>query len=375
MCSRTVLARVTLLLFATGCVPSAPAWSPDGTRIAFAAPTELSHTLWVFDAGTGEEIARWITEEVVLAPRWSPDGRLTFVTVPEMRGGFRRATYWSWRPGDDRPVRTLRAATDGRGVYALSTEWSAGGAALRTILDRRHGRYEVWLDPPRGRRRPILRGAGDVALPRWSPDGARIAYLARAGAPGVWDLRVADASGGGDRSLVPAVLDLGSDEDALPPGDLFAPSWSPGGESIAFVRAVPTGLRRKVRGEIRIADLDGAHVLFAAPEGGTAASPSWASSGLIAYAARYGDEEPQVVFAPTIFPPGENLVRLATTFDASPPLAGGLMPVPAPDGRRIAWLCGSGPERVVRIHDVPTGTDTWLATTPEGAAAVEARRR
>jgi TolB protein len=51
-----------------------PAWSPDGTRIAYAARAGSKHDLWVMDAD-GSDQRQITTSGACRAPCWSPDGK------------------------------------------------------------------------------------------------------------------------------------------------------------------------------------------------------------------------------------------------------------------------------------------------------------
>lgn len=79
----------------------------------------------------------------------------------------------------------------------------------------------IWLvDIASGRQSPLVAGRS----PRWSPDGTRLAYVGGGNGP---ELHVRWLDGGADSKLTTL---------AAAPGGL---SWSPNGESIAFVMRVP----------------------------------------------------------------------------------------------------------------------------------------
>lgn len=121
-----------------------PAWSPDGSQIAFISDRDGNPSLYVMRSDGGE--VRRLTDEGFFEgrPSWSPDGRrLAF---------FRTGTL------GDRPHATIQ------------------------VIDL-HGGKASTLVP------------GNGYDPAWSPDGSRIAFVSqRDGAP---NLYVARSNGGG----------------------------------------------------------------------------------------------------------------------------------------------------------------------------------
>jgi dipeptidyl aminopeptidase/acylaminoacyl peptidase len=67
---------------------SSPAWSPDGTRLAFSAKREGDEAsqIYLIDLAGGE--ARRLTQAALgaRAPRWTPDGKMIFFQGPVHRG-------------------------------------------------------------------------------------------------------------------------------------------------------------------------------------------------------------------------------------------------------------------------------------------------
>ncbi|MBV8343413.1 MAG: S9 family peptidase [Candidatus Eremiobacteraeota bacterium] len=108
---------------------------------------------------------------------------------------------------------------------AISPDGSS--VALVTIeQDPRHAAYVdslVVIDTTDGRSRVLVRGH-DVAVPRWSPDGSRIAYLARPAGEEFRQLFVRTTRGSARRITRAR-------------GELIDAAWSPDGGSIAFVAA------------------------------------------------------------------------------------------------------------------------------------------
>ncbi len=99
--------------------------------------------------------------------------------------------------------------------------------ALVTIdQDLRHAAYVdslVAIDTRDGRSRTLVRGR-DVAVPRWSPDGSRIAYLAR-------------PAGEEFRQLFVRTLGGATSRMTRARGEVIDAAWSPDGRTIAYVAA------------------------------------------------------------------------------------------------------------------------------------------
>lgn len=192
---------------------SDPAWSRDGSRLAFA---------WRrWPAGFRITIAdgRGRTTEVLTGPRaidgsptWSPDGsRLAFARV---LGGRSVVHVISADGGGPLPL-----------VPGRAPDWSPGGDLL--VFER--------ADPvasdlfvyrlAEGEVEAVVTSSGDDRDPDWSPDGTRIAFASdRDGDYDVYVLTVTDGR-----------IERLTDD----PGDERWPEWSPDGRAIAFVRASP----------------------------------------------------------------------------------------------------------------------------------------
>jgi Tol biopolymer transport system component len=189
-----------------------PAWSPDGSRIAFASKRAGSFDVYVMNAdGTGtRRLTRASADEG--HPTWSPDGE---------RIAFSRGTS-----GDLYVVRA-----DGSGVRPLANgpaddaqpAWSPDGRSI-AFVRRPPGTQvrELWVMGSDGSEpRRLTRLEATSSSPAWSPDGTRIAFSTNSGGK-QFDIYFVVVAG---KSL---------QQVTTTPDDSFEPTWSPDGTKIAY---------------------------------------------------------------------------------------------------------------------------------------------
>ena len=203
-----------------------PAFSPDGQEIAYVYRGENFSDLFVMaaDGSSSRRLTRG--QAAVLAendwtfrPAWSPDGsRLAYIAdtssyfpvvwMIDSDGGGRRQLMqaWNW----DTAADAISWSPDGKRV-AVTVSASTGEASQIYLLDSQSGAFEKLTSHPQG--------AFD---PAWSPDGGVMAYVAREGGRG--ELRVRRLEGDGEAH---------SNKLAY----IRSPVWSPDGRSLAVLSA------------------------------------------------------------------------------------------------------------------------------------------
>jgi hypothetical protein len=190
---------------------AAPAWSRDGRRVAYVAPSASGSTdLYVVDANGAQRapLTRTPVADEVMAA-WAPDGRSLVV---------------------ERDGQLLIVRADGRHERLLTAgrepAWS--GRGLLAFVSDRDGTDDLYLVQATGRGLRRLTSSPAVeSEPAWSPDGTRIAFVSLDA--GFTDLYVLDVR-------TQAVVRLTQDAELE-----GSPAWSPSGDNIAFVGDRPGG--------------------------------------------------------------------------------------------------------------------------------------
>ncbi len=206
-----------------------PAWSPDGSRIAFdtdrSAPR--NRDIWIMDADGGN--AHPIVEHPAydLLPGWSPDGRrIAFMSLRDSDWDANQpaaAPFIASIYVVDADGGGLTRLTDGQ-AHDQTPVWLADGSAI--VFSREvDGRGQLFHMAPDGSDVRRLRTSETYdAGPAVSPDGSRLAFYAAAG---------------GTAHLIVMALD-GSTERVVTqrwPENYYA-AWSPDGGRLCYTARV-----------------------------------------------------------------------------------------------------------------------------------------
>jgi Tol biopolymer transport system component len=180
-----------------------PAWSPDGTQIAFTTDaSDAFQDIWVMDADGGNPTQLTTTNGIFDAfPEWSPDGTQIAFTSDRAAPD----DIWVMDPDGSNPVRlTTGTKVDER------PDWSPDGSS---ITFSRNGK-DIWSMEADGSNQTRLTQSMRIEFGSvYSPDGTMIAF---------------DREGPNDRFGVWVMPSDGSPANKLTSGKFdFFPDWQP----------------------------------------------------------------------------------------------------------------------------------------------------
>ncbi len=196
-----------------------PAWSPDGSSIAFET-NRAPAGIWIVNA-VGSNLRPLVTEPDFLAagqPAWSPNGSslafraevkdslgifILVIMIADADGSHvHRLTTnagnveWpSWSPDGTTIAFDATADFSSQNIFVINTDgtaqhqltsgldtqprWSPDGRQIAfTGVDTGdpHGLAQVWMMKADGSERHALTSVGSFAFPAWSPNGQQIEY-------------------------------------------------------------------------------------------------------------------------------------------------------------------------------------------------------
>lgn len=227
-----------------------PAFSPDGTRLAYSETQDPESgapgavvIVTLDDAGSPVgpllRLPAPASSEGDVCPKWAPDGqKIAFVAQDHQPDGATKPELWVARlDGTETRIAGVGDATGG----AVEFDWSPDGTAIVAVGG---DRSSLWIVPLDGGNARLLQRAGadpgsasvvHFEDPKWSPDRTRIAVLSS-----TWAV---DAQGG--QSAVGASVEVVRVDGSGSPIQLssagtFAASlaWSPDGSEIAYLRSI-----------------------------------------------------------------------------------------------------------------------------------------
>jgi TolB protein len=185
-----------------------PAWSGDGTKVAFSSSRSGDSEIWVADASGGNVRSVTSFRGPNIAPAWNP----------------RTNAQIAWAGGRTGEPQIYTMDQDGANVqrltdsgYAVSPSWSPNGQFLTFAWDRKYGpgapggRDIYVMDIASKRWLQLTHEAGVNDYPSWAPDNRHIVFERTVGG----------------RSQIWSMLSDGTGQHQLTgKGSNFMPNWS-----------------------------------------------------------------------------------------------------------------------------------------------------
>ena len=283
-----------------------PAFSPDGTQVAFIRSTiaGVSNDVFVMPAEGGRAKRLTFDNRPIMGPpAWTPDSReIVFSSNRGAETGLWRVSAKGCLP---RPVA---------GPVGEATWPSIPATGNSLVYEQGQSKFNIWRldlkDAIHSARAPspLISEKGDKMRPELSPDGKKIAF--ESNRLGFWDIWTCDVEG------------KDCDQITSLHGTAGRARWSPNGRYIAFE------FHPKERSEIYVVEVPGGlpHLLPTIA-GADNLSPSWSRDGRwIYFASKRGTEPFQIWKTPA---QGGSPSRITSN--------GGISPVESPDGRFLYY--------------------------------------
>jgi TolB protein len=150
-----------------------PNWHPDGKSLAYCTDDDLKPPqknpaeIYSIDIGS-REITRLIAGGVNTYPAWSPDG--SKIAFRRMLGENNSEVFIAGADGSDARNLTNHPAFDGWPA------WSPDGTRIAFASNRR-GSYEIYVMNPDGSQvRKVANNEGRATAPQWARDGKSIFF-------------------------------------------------------------------------------------------------------------------------------------------------------------------------------------------------------
>lgn len=222
-----------------------PAWSPDGTKLAYVSFENKKPVVYVQDLISSRRTIIANYKGSNSAPAWSPDGSKLAVALS--RDGLTQIYVIN---ADGAGLRRL---TNSIGIDT-EPQFSADGQSVYFTSDRSGGPQIYRMNANGGDAQRVTFGGSYNISPRISPDGKTLAYISRR--EGRFQLYALDLTNGQEQRL----SDTMKDE---------SPSFSPNGRYIMYATEIGR------RGSLEVVSVDGRIKQRITTQAGDIREPTW----------------------------------------------------------------------------------------------------
>lgn len=149
----------------------APAWSPDGTKIAFVSERDNNSEIYVMDADGSNQVRLTQNDVYDSSPSWSPDGK--HIAFESFEGDSDSEIYVMDSDGNN--PHPLTSNDD----YDSSPAWSPDGQHILFTSNRANAAYQLYVMNADGSDPHVLvsiEGGHILPARAWSPDGHFIMF-------------------------------------------------------------------------------------------------------------------------------------------------------------------------------------------------------
>ena len=157
---------------------SAPAWSPDGKQLAVVLTKDGSSQLYVVNADGSGATRLASSSGIDTEPRWSPDGQSIFFTSD--RGGSPQIYRIAAGGGSSGSAERISF----EGSYNVTPRPSPDGKSL-AFVTRNGGRFQLAVMDLASKQVQILTDSAKDESPTFAPNGRMILYATEIGGRGV----------------------------------------------------------------------------------------------------------------------------------------------------------------------------------------------
>ena len=222
-----------------------PAWSPDGTKVAYVSFEQKKAVVYVQNLITRARTVIANEKGSNSAPSWSPAGNKLAVALSK-DGNYQIYTV----NADGGNLRRISSS----GGIDTEPQWSADGQSIYFTSDRGGAPQIYRMNPDGGEAKRVTFGGSYNTSPRVAADGKTLAYISRR--DGNFQLYVLDLASGQEQRLSD-----GTDDDS--------PSFAPNGKYIMY--ATQAGGRRS----LAVVSVDGRVKQRLTTQAGGIKEPTW----------------------------------------------------------------------------------------------------